>query len=246
MRGFARLLVTLAAGAVVLSGQARAAPASDPAPAQFTVNECPPGAGAANEAEDQRLVDNAFAAMGTSGFPGITIYLPRLRAAMDRAPACYPMIERVDGRILVRSADSQEYLTISGAIASALPAGQHADIAQASNTYIQVSFILGSYANEMQHYDEGLAFLDRGLALQPHLRHYWQRIAAHVSPRHRAGRLKQWLNLLRRRFPEAQAAFDTVRTFNDPLVVEALLFGVAASRAAALRDDAAALTGVAS
>ena len=47
MRGFARLLVTLAAGAVVLSGQARAAPASDPAPAQFTVNECPPGAGAA-------------------------------------------------------------------------------------------------------------------------------------------------------------------------------------------------------
>jgi len=100
--------------------------------------------------------------------------------------------------------------------------------------------------------DPGLALAVRGEAapdwahLQPHLRHYWQRIAAHVSPRHRAGRLKQWLNLLRRRFPEAQAAFDTVRTFNDPLVVEALLFGVAASRAAALRDDAAALTGVAS
>ncbi|MFO1287670.1 MAG: tRNA-dihydrouridine synthase [Rubrivivax sp.] len=99
--------------------------------------------------------------------------------------------------------------------------------------------------------DPGLALAVRGeaapdwAALQPHLRHYWQRIAGHVSPRHRAGRLKQWLNLLRRRFPEAQAAFDTVRTFNDPLVVEALLFGAGAS-GAAQREDAAALAGVAS
>lgn len=95
------------------------------------------------------------------------------------------MIERVDGRILVRSADSQEYLTISGAIASALPAGQHADIAQASNTYIQVSFILGSYANEMQHYDEGLAFLDRGLALQPHDQYLILEKAAALQALHR-------------------------------------------------------------
>ena len=31
-------------------------------------------------------------------------------------------------------------------------------------------------------------------------------------PRQRAGRLKQWLNLLRRRFPEAEAAYQQVRT----------------------------------
>jgi tRNA-dihydrouridine synthase C len=45
-----------------------------------------------------------------------------------------------------------------------------------------------------------------------------------VAPRHRSGRLKQWLNLLRRRFPEAQEAFDRVRISNDPHVVTALLF----------------------
>ncbi len=83
--------------------------------------------------------------------------------------------------------------------------------------------------------DPGLALAIRGgggacdwATLHPLLRHYWRRIAAHVSPRHRAGRLKQWLNLLRRRFPEAQVAFDTVRTFNDPLVVQGLLFDAAA------------------
>jgi tRNA-dihydrouridine synthase C len=78
--------------------------------------------------------------------------------------------------------------------------------------------------------DPGLAWAVRGLAapgwatLLPLLAHYWQRIAGHVAPRHRSGRLKQWLNLLRRRFPEAQAAFDAVRGTNDPAQVSALLF----------------------
>jgi len=78
--------------------------------------------------------------------------------------------------------------------------------------------------------DPGLALALRGTAvpgwdaLLPLLARYWQRIAGHVAPRHRAGRLKQWLNLLRRRFPEAQSAFDAVRTSNDPLQVQALLF----------------------
>jgi tRNA-dihydrouridine synthase C len=52
-------------------------------------------------------------------------------------------------------------------------------------------------------------------------------IAGHAAPRHRAGRLKQWLNLLRRRFPEAQAAFDVVRTVNDPAGVDAWLLTLA-------------------
>ena len=50
-----------------------------------------------------------------------------------------------------------------------------------------------------------------------------------AAPRHRAGRMKQWLNLLRRRHPEAQAAFDAVRTVTEPAQVEALLFGAALS-----------------
>jgi tRNA-dihydrouridine synthase C len=78
--------------------------------------------------------------------------------------------------------------------------------------------------------DPGLAWALRGHAapgwatMLPLLHRYWQRIAGHVAPRHRAGRLKQWLNLLRRRFPEAQAAFEAVRSSNDPVQVEALLF----------------------
>ena len=60
--------------------------------------------------------------------------------------------------------------------------------------------------------------------IEPLLWRYWQRVAGHVVPRHRAGRLKQWLNMLRRRFPEAQAAYDAVRTINEPSAVAACLF----------------------
>jgi len=50
---------------------------------------------------------------------------------------------------------------------------------------------------------------------------FWGHVERRVERRHRAGRLKQWLNLMRRRYPEAQAAFDRLRTSNDADVVAA-------------------------
>lgn len=70
--------------------------------------------------------------------------------------------------------------------------------------------------------DPGLALAVRGAqgvgwsAVAPLVGVYWALLCAHVEPRHRAGRLKQWLNLLRRRFIEAEATYQAVRTVNDP------------------------------
>jgi tRNA-dihydrouridine synthase C len=55
--------------------------------------------------------------------------------------------------------------------------------------------------------------------LQPQLQHFWHLVVAHIEPRHRAGRLKQWLNYLRRRHPEADALYAELRTVNDPALV---------------------------
>ena len=52
------------------------------------------------------------------------------------------------------------------------------------------------------------------------LRLFWQGVALRVAPRHRAGRLKQWLNYLRRVYPQAQQAFDQLRLLNDPAKIE--------------------------
>ncbi len=51
--------------------------------------------------------------------------------------------------------------------------------------------------------------------LLPHLQDFWRLVCEHLEPRQRAGRLKQWLNLMRRRFPEAEQAYQQVRTLTD-------------------------------
>ena len=51
--------------------------------------------------------------------------------------------------------------------------------------------------------------------LVPLLHDYWRLVSSRVEPRHRAGRLKQWLFLLRRRHVEADRAFAALRTRND-------------------------------
>lgn len=49
------------------------------------------------------------------------------------------------------------------------------------------------------------------------LRQFWMGLDPHIIPRHRPGRLKQWLNFLRRRYPEAEAAYQRWRAVTDPL-----------------------------
>ena len=59
----------------------------------------------------------------------------------------------------------------------------------------------------------------------PLLGEFWHLVGARLEARHRAGRLKQWLNLLRRRFPEAEAAYAAIRPVSDPAAVAQRLFG---------------------
>ena len=60
--------------------------------------------------------------------------------------------------------------------------------------------------------------------LMPLIADFWHRVGERVEPRHRAGRLKQWLNLLRRRYPQAQRAYDDLRLVNDPATLAAAMF----------------------
>ena len=82
--------------------------------------------------------------------------------------------------------------------------------------------------------DPGLALAivaaDRGahaelgwVDLQPLLAAFWRLVSGHIEPKARAGRLKQWLNFLRRRHPQAEVAYTTVRTVNDPRRISEIL-----------------------
>jgi len=72
--------------------------------------------------------------------------------------------------------------------------------------------------------------------LHPLLVHFWALVCGHIEPRARAGRLKQWLNYLRRRHVEAEALYSAVRTINDPHLV-AEMVGLTAETAVPMRRE---------
>ncbi|MCV2351898.1 tRNA dihydrouridine synthase [Paucibacter sp. Y2R2-4] len=74
---------------------------------------------------------------------------------------------------------------------------------------------------------DGVEPLSWGQVL-PLLRDFWALVHMNVETKHQSGRLKQWLNYLRRRYPEAQEAYMRVRTINAPLELHQQLFGCAA------------------
>jgi tRNA-dihydrouridine synthase C len=68
--------------------------------------------------------------------------------------------------------------------------------------------------------------------LVPLLADFWHIVCTRLDSRARAGRLKQWLNFLRRRFPEAETAYQSLKTINDPALIDVWLAGVLQARLA--------------
>ena len=55
--------------------------------------------------------------------------------------------------------------------------------------------------------------------LIPLITDFWHIVCTRLDSKSRAGRLKQWLNFLRRRFPEAEVAYQVLKRVNDPAVI---------------------------
>ncbi len=60
-------------------------------------------------------------------------------------------------------------------------------------------------------------------SLLPLVNAFWELVCAQLEPRQRAGRLKQWLNFMRRCYPEAEVAFQALRVETDQAKVTAWL-----------------------
>ena len=60
-------------------------------------------------------------------------------------------------------------------------------------------------------------------ASQPVLLDFWQQARGKIAPRYAPGRLKQWLAMLTRSYPEAVALFAEIRRENDCARIDALL-----------------------
>ena len=59
--------------------------------------------------------------------------------------------------------------------------------------------------------------------LLPVVADFWDIVTTRLDNKAQAGRLKQWLNFLRRRFPQAEVAYQALKTINNPALVDAWL-----------------------
>ena len=63
-------------------------------------------------------------------------------------------------------------------------------------------------------------------ALLPQIERFWQMVCEDLEPGQRAGRLKQWFNLLRRNYPEAEIAFAQLRVQTDQRAITQWVAGL--------------------
>ncbi|MBO9543048.1 tetratricopeptide repeat protein [Caulobacter sp.] len=115
----------------------------------------------AQEAADQAVVRKAQQA---GSFTAMAPMEKDLIAVLDHAPAHYPQIERVGDVTNIRFTGASG--PGAGALAGAIQA-KGETFAVGMNTYAVAAMMLGSLANERRDPRKAIAYLDRGLALQP-------------------------------------------------------------------------------
>lgn len=139
-----------------------AAPAFAQTPAVFEPVVCATPADSAAEADASAVLTDAITDFSARGYAGLTRHLPRMRQIMQRAPDCYPLVERRGDQLIIRANDQQSYLAILHTLDT-----RGASPGIADNIYPSIALLLGSYAVEYHQFDEAVRWLDRGLAWQP-------------------------------------------------------------------------------
>ena len=185
--------------AAVVSAVRRAVPAHLPVSAKMRLGF-----------NDTGLMRECAQAMQAGGAAELVVHA-RTKADGYRPPAYWELIPTLRAAVQIpvvangeiwTVADAQRCREVSGCDALMLGRGMVADpgLARAIRA-----------ADSGQPGADAVGWVD----LVPHLAAFWQLVCNDLEPRQRAGRLKQWLNLLRRRYPEAELAFEHVRTLTD-------------------------------
>lgn len=158
--------------------------------------------------DDSRTLECAHAIAG-SGADELVVHA-RTRADGYRPPAYWERIAAVREAVAIPVIANGEIWTVSDALRARERSGCDALMlgrGMVSDPGLALAIVAEARgtASELS-WDE----------LQPLLAAFWSLVCGHIEPRARAGRLKQWLNYLRRRHPQAEVAYAAVRTINDP------------------------------
>lgn len=191
--GGAKLLEEPETVAAIVSAVRRAVPAHLPVSAKMRLGYM----------DDALAVENAVA-ICQSGANELVVHA-RTKAQAYNPPAYWDRIADIRAAVSIPVVANGEIWTVADAQACMAQSGCS-------------SVMLGRGAVV----DPGLALAIRGEVdavtwptLLPHMAEFWHIVCTRLDPKKRAGRLKQWLNFLRRRFPEAEVAYQQIKTAKD-------------------------------
>jgi len=198
--GGAKLLEDPETVAAIVAAVRRAVPSHMPVSAKMRLGYM----------DDARAVDNAIA-IAESGANELVVHA-RTKAQAYNPPAYWDRIADIRAAVNIPVVANGEIWTVADALACMAESGCS-------------SVMLGRGAVV----DPGLALALRAamdgkpngspevswVTLLPHMAAFWHIVCTQLDPKKRAGRLKQWLNFLRRRFPEAEVAYQQLKTARD-------------------------------
>ena len=145
----------------------------------------------------------------------------RTKADGYRPPAYWPRIEDIRRVVKVPIIANGEIWNVQDALQARKASGCHdLMIGRGMITHPglglaikQFDALQGASANHLAtHQTQAITWQE----LQTHIAVFWSHVRQHISRRHQAGRLKQWLNFLRKHYPEAQEAYMQLRLTNNP------------------------------
>jgi tRNA-dihydrouridine synthase C len=179
--------------------------------------------------DDARAVECAQA-LASAGAAELVVHA-RTKAQAYRPPAYWARVADIRAAVAVPVIANGEIWTLddalrcqheSGGTALMLGRGAVADPGLALAIRAHANAQAHGSAAEPNHSPEGLTWDE----LLPLITAFWQIVRTRLEPRAQAGRLKQWLNFLRRRHSEAEAAYQALKTHTDPRVVDAWVAGL--------------------
>lgn len=202
--GGAALLVDPELLHAIMSAVRRAVPADMPVSAKMRLGY-----------NDDSLAVECAQALASGGAEELVVHA-RTRADAYRPPAYWDRVADIRAAVKIPVVANGEIWTVDDALRCREASGCH-DLMLGRGMVVNPGLAL-SIASPGH---PGIAWSE----LMPLIAAFWQLIQPRVEPRHRAGRVKQWLNFLRRHYPEAEEAYGRVRTTNDHTQVSQLLFG---------------------
>jgi tRNA-dihydrouridine synthase C len=168
---------------------------------------------------DQQAEECALAL--EAGGAGEIVIHARTKADGYRPPAYWPRIADIRARVKVPLIANGEIWNVQDAVRARQDSGCHdVMIGRGIVTNPGLALALQEFdrntnAHVSQESHTQLTWQD----MLPHLMNFWELVQKRITRKHQTGRFKQWLNFLRKHFVEAEVAYLTLRTVNDPQLI---------------------------